>query len=383
MNIESLVTPALLLDRHRLERNIRRMAEKARRLGVVLRPHIKTHKCVEIAKIQRNHGATGITVSTVYEAMTFARAGFNDITYAFPLSPDKFQPVREIAEAASIKVLLDNPETVDRLSDFCVEEGISLEVMMKVDVGYHRCGVMYDTPEAVHLAERIHAAPGLRFVGILTHEGHVYDASTKTEIRKRVDEAQRAMVSLAHGLSKRNPALAPEIVSIGSTPGMSLVEEILEGVTEVRPGNYVFYDYEQVLLGSCALDDCALTVLASVVGVYDDRIVIDAGATALSVDPGPEHLNPQRAFGRIVRVNGERAEISGLTIIGLSQEHGKVRLEDNAEELNIGDRVEIVPNHSCLTANLFDVYHVVEGDKVVARWRINRGHYGSASVPNT
>ncbi|MHA2033884.1 MAG: hypothetical protein DRO93_04095 [Candidatus Thorarchaeota archaeon] len=380
MRVESFVTPALLLDRHRLERNIRRMAEKARRLGVALRPHIKTHKCVEIAKIQRNHGATGITVSTVYEAMTFARAGFDDITYAVPLSPDKFQPVREIADAARIKILLDNPTTVDRLSDFCVEQGISLDVMMKVDVGYHRCGVTYDSPEAVHLAERIHAAPGLRFVGILTHEGHVYDASTTAEIRRRVDDAQRAMVSLARKLKERNAALAPEVVSIGSTPGMSLVEEIADGITEVRPGNYVFYDYEQVLLGSCGIDDCALTVVASVVGVYDDRIVIDAGATALSVDPGPEHLNLQRAFGRIVRINGERAEIPGLTIVSLSQEHGKVRLEDNADKLTIGDHVEIVPNHSCLTANLFDTYHVIEGDKVVARWRISRGHCGSANV---
>ncbi len=375
MHIDDLVTPSVLVDRPRLLRNIERMARRTRELGVALRPHVKTHKCIEIARMQGSAGIRGITVSTLFEARVFADAGFDDITYAFPIAPDKFSVPGQLAERVSLNVILDNPVTVDALSEYCESNDLIMNVLLKVDVGYHRAGVLWDDPAAIHLVERIARAGGLEFRGILTHEGHVYDASTPDEIREIEMTSQRRMVDLAERLARHDERLRPEVVSVGSTPGCSLMTEVVDGITEVRPGNYVFYDYEQVALGSCTIDDCALLVLASVVGTYGDRLIIDAGATTLSVDAGPVHLEPDCGFGKIVSNGVHRSIDDALVIAGLSQEHGKIRVREKgaSARYRVGDRLWIVPNHSCLTANLSDWYVVVDGDRVVDRWGIHRG----------
>lgn len=372
MLIDDLKTPALLLDRTRLEKNIDRMAKKAEDNGVHLRPHIKTHKCLEIAGLQRSSGACGITVSTVWEAKGFADSGFEDITLAVPIVMDKVESVVNLARDVNMTVLVDSHRPVEWLTKESAEQEVQVGVLIKVDSGYHRCGVDPDSSDPVKLARKIEEARWLGFRGILTHAGHVYEASSVEEIRAVAREEQLVMCKVAEKLRKVN--LQPDVVSIGSTPTMSLTPNIEDCITEIRPGNYVLHDYDQVALGSCTFSDCALTVLASVIGNYGDRIVVDAGATALSKDLGRIHVDPLSGYGRVFP-SGDIQEPTGDRIVSLSQEHAKIQLVDGSplRDLEPGERIHILPNHSCLTANLFDWYAVHDGtDSVCCKWKILR-----------
>ncbi|MFX1483799.1 MAG: alanine racemase [Promethearchaeota archaeon] len=368
-----LITPSALIDLERMERNISSMAKRAKDGGVSLRPHIKTHKCIEIGRRQKKAGAKGITVSTLGEASAFADSNFSDITYAVPLAPNKFESVRKISEKTNLSVLVDHPFTSEKLGAFCKEEGFCLDVMVKIDCGYHRCGVDPDSPMAVSLVRRINGDPHLNFKGILTHAGHAYDATSIDEIKAIAKHEQNVMIKFAKTLSAESRELAPEVVSIGATPTTILADTIQEGITEIRPGNYVFFDYMQVALGTCEVSDCALTVLSRVISRNKERIVIDAGATALSKDRGPIQFNPNPGYGRILKDYDGRILEDGVIISSLSQEHGKLIVTDDTDlHLEYGDEVRILPNHSCLTANLFDSYNVVKGNSIVERWKIRR-----------
>ncbi len=360
--IGDLPTPALLLDLDRLESNLTRMAQRTRALGVSLRPHIKTHKCVEIAERQRALGALGLTVSTLYEAYVFADHGFHDITWAFPVPLTRLPETREVASRAQLGLVADGPDTVTALERF----GHPFGVWLKVDCGYHRAGVDPCADTSLELARAIHGSRVLRFAGILSHSGHAYHAPSRREMAAIAEEERRVMTAFAARL--REAGVHVPRVSVGSTPAMSVVER-LDGVDEARPGNYVLYDYTQTVLGSCAVRDCALTVLASVVSSQPGarHSVVDAGALALSKDTGPEH-GPQHTMGEIVEDYGRGLLRTDARLISVSQEHGVV----NAR-LALGERVRILPNHSCLTTACFDQYHVVHGDRVVDRWKIWRG----------
>ncbi|MFW9835150.1 MAG: D-TA family PLP-dependent enzyme, partial [Candidatus Thorarchaeota archaeon] len=189
-------------------------------------------------------------------------------------------------------------------------------------------------------------------------------------------QEQEIMIQFANTLEAENKALKPETVSIGSTPTVRLADSFQEGITEIRPGNYLFFDYTQVALGSCDVSDCALTVLSSVISVNPDRVVIDAGATALSKDTGPTHIESNVGYGKLIK-DYQRSQLNVNVILkALSQEHGKIIPVDEASiEYKHGDRVRILPNHSCLTANLFDQYYIVEGETVVDRWKIHRERF--------
>ncbi len=369
--IQDLMSPVALVDKDRLERNITDMATKAKEWSLQLRPHIKTHKCIEIGKKQENAGATGITVSTLSEASVFAEAGFKDITYAVPLALDKFDVVYNISKKTNLKVLVDNPITVDLLDKFSRAVDAEFIVMLKVDCGYHRSGVNPDTPSALRLAHKISKAPHLQFKGILTHAGHSYSASSVNEIIRIVTQEQEVMVQFAKTLKIEDMDLAPEVVSIGSTPTIRLAETFMDGITEIRPGNYVFFDYTQIALGSCEVRDCAFTVQTSVVGSYPYGLMIDAGATALSKDQGPNHIDDDCGYGQVISNYSENLINSEFKITSLSQEHGKI-ISKRKHDLKPGDKLRIIPNHSCLAANLYDHYFVVENDSVVDKWPIAR-----------
>jgi D-serine deaminase-like pyridoxal phosphate-dependent protein len=370
MLIEDLKTPALLLDRNRLEDNIDQMAKKAKTNRVRLKPHIKTHKCPEVAELQLSAGAQGITVSTVWEAAAFADSGFDDITLAVPIVRDKVEFVVGLANDMNLTLLVDSRGPVGWLKEEALKQQTRIGMLIKVDCGYHRCGVDPDTRELVEIAEMIENAEWLDFRGILTHAGHAYDAKSVQDIRVIAEQEQLAMSRAAEQLARHS--LKPAVLSIGSTPTMSLTPSIRDEITEIRPGNYVFYDYDQVALGSCSFSDCALTVLASVIGNYGDRIVVDAGATALSKDLGPVHIDPENGYGRVFADRAIR-EPTGDRIVSVSQEHGKIQLEDDSPLRHIepGDRIHILSNHSCLTANLFSQFYVHDGgERVLDRWRI-------------
>jgi D-serine deaminase-like pyridoxal phosphate-dependent protein len=365
----------LLLDLDVLERNVAGMAERVRGLGAGLRPHVKTHKCVEIGRLQQRHGAVGITVATLVEARDFAAAGFDDITWAFPVALSRLAEVVELARRITLRVVVDTPEAADALAAAARGAGITLHSWLKVDCGYHRAGVDPSTEAALWLARRLAETRGLVFDGILTHAGHSYHARDLDERRRIAEQERSVMVDFAARL--RLAGLEVPAVSIGSTPSVTAART-LEGVTEVRPGNYAFFDYMQLAAGVCESADVAVTVLASVVSHQAGaaHVVVDAGALAMSKDLGPRDPSRARGLGPLCAALSGPELDPALALVSVSQEHGLVAGPSPGDvngRLPVGQRVRIMPNHSCLTAALFDEYAVVRGETVLDRWKIFRG----------
>lgn len=353
-------TPALLLHLDVVERNLERMAARARRLGVALRPHAKTHKCPELGRRQLAHGAVGLTVATLAEAEAFAAAGFSDLTWAFPLDPTHIPHARRVARRTTLRVVTDDLATARALT------GSGLHVWLKVDCGYHRAGVDPASPYAVEVARELAREDGLVFDGLLSHSGHAYKTHNQTEAAQVAEQERLSLVRFAQRL--RAAGIVARGASVGSTPAMMAAND-LTGVTEARPGNYVFFDRTMVLIGCCAPQDVGVSVLATVVSHQDGRghLVVDAGALALSKDTGPAHIHVPASFGAV-------RGYPSLSIASLSQEHGVIRgPADVLSRFKVGDRMEIVPNHSCLTVAHYDHYHVMRDGRELDRWRIERG----------
>lgn len=354
-------TPALLLHLDVVEGNMKRMAERAKTLGVALRPHAKTHKCLELGRRQLAHGAGGLTVATLAEAESFINGGVTDLTWAFPIDRSHIARATSLAQRATLRVVVDDLDTAKALS------GTGLHVLLKVDCGYHRAGVDPASPYALEVARELGRERGLVFDGILSHSGHAYRTRTHEEAAAVAEEERSVMVWFADLV--RRDGVAVHTVSVGSTPAMVAAKD-LTGVTEARPGNYIFFDQTMVLIGCCTPDEVGVTVLATVASHQPQggHFIVDAGALSLSKDAGPQHVNPPPAMG-IVRGHPE------LELTTLSQEHGWVRARAPGaieRKFAVGDRLEIVPNHSCLTVAHFDVYHVVQGGRVVEQWKIDR-----------
>lgn len=360
--LSDLPTPALLLDLDVLEANLERMAQRAAGLGIALRPHFKTHKCIEIAERQRQHGGSGVTVSTLEEARVLAAHGFDDITWAYPLILSRLPEALEIAERVTLRLTIDSPEACTALERVGPDR-VPLHVWLKVDCGYHRAGVDPSSDAAVELARRLAAHPALAFDGILSHSGHAYRGRDRDEIAGIAEQERCVMVELAERLRAADVEVPG--VSVGSTPAMTAAKS-LEGVTEARPGNYALFDYTQHVLGSCAVEECAATVLASVISCREDHCVVDAGALALSKDPGPAHA-PTPTMGRVFTDPAGRKLDTEAHLISLSQEHGIVD-----RPLPVGTLLRILPNHACLAVACWDSYRVVRGEEAVATWRIWR-----------
>ena len=356
-------TPALLLYHDVMERNLKHMADRAKRLGVALRPHIKTHKCLELGRRQAAQGAQGVTVSTLFEAEAFARGGFSDLTWAFPLDRTHLPHVKRIADSgATLRVILDDLETAKALS------GTGLHVWLKVDCGYHRAGVDPSSRYGLDVARELGAERGVTFDGILSHSGHAYRTRNRDEAAQVAEQERQVMAWFAELL--RKDGLPVRGVSVGSTPAMAAAKD-LTGVTEARPGNYIFYDRTMVLIGCCEPQDVAVSVLATVVSHQPgaSHFVVDAGALSLSKDLGPAHLGLETAFGA---VKGHPE----LTVASVSQEHGLIRAAAPAAiegKFKVGEQIEIIPNHSCLTEAHFDEYVVIEGGRMIDCWKIERG----------
>jgi D-serine deaminase-like pyridoxal phosphate-dependent protein len=374
-SILELPTPALLLDQTILERNLTRMQDRANTFGVSLRPHIKTHKCIEIANHQLELGARGITCSTLFEVDQFVAAGFNDITLAVPLVPTHIEHILELSDKATIRVLIDGMEMFERLESIERVGSERLHVWLKVDCGDHRTGVDPHSPRAEQFVRALSESKNLIFDGILTHAGQSYGAKSRADLLVFAEQERSVMVEFAERM--RTKGFKIPSVSIGSTPTMSVTEN-LDGINEIRPGNYAFYDYTQVMLGSCGISDCALTVLSSVVSHQPgaSHFVIDAGALALSKDMGPVHISNDMDMGIIFEDYDRRRLQAHVHVKTLSQELGRVLLSDPlvmGTHYKVGDKVRILEHHSCLTAANFDYYYVVKGYDVVERWKIHRG----------
>lgn len=370
MQLEEIKTPSILLDVERVKRNAAKIREIAKRNDVRLRPHIKTHKCIEVARLQTAGHNGAITVSTLAEARAFAKHGFADITYAVPVESGKFgEAIAILGDGVKLNLLTDDAETARLLDEAAGKAGVKFDVYVKIDCGTHRVGVEPQTEEAISIPRQISDAANLHFAGILTHAGHSYNASSKEEILAVARHERDSMVELANRL--RGQSIEVPTVSIGSTPTISTVDH-LDGIDEVRPGNYIFFDSYQATLGSCSFEDTALTVLAAV--VHKDkirkRIVVDAGAIALSKDRGPVGLDPSCGYGHVLDTDGVE---TGMRVTSLSQEHGEIDAGDAFESFKVGHRVRILANHSCLTAAQHSHYNVIENGEIVDRWEIHRG----------
>lgn len=372
MNLQTIKTPSLILDISRVHRNAERMRQLAGRNSVRLRPHIKTHKCIEVARIQHAGQSGPITVSTLAEARAFAEHGFADITYAVPIERGKFAEVLDISNSGvNLNLLTDDAQTVLGLDEAAGDGGVGFSVFVKIDCGTHRVGVEPLSEDAIRIPRLISESNNLNFAGILTHAGHSYDSRSRDEIVAVARHERDSMVELAERL--RNLGIDVPTVSIGSTPTMSVIDN-LDLINEIRPGNYIFFDNFQATLGSCDLDDTALTVLTAI--IHKDkirrRIVVDAGAIALSKDRGPVGLDPGCGYGRVLNLEGID---TGMRVTGMSQEHGEIDAGGSPEfdRLLVGDRLRILANHSCLTAAQHSHYNVVENGEIVDRWEIHRG----------
>ena len=354
-DFSQLTTPAFLVDRTVVARNCERMRTKAAASDVIFRPHVKTHKTVEVARMQHGGGIGPVTVSTLAEAEQLAEGGFRDMTYAVPIAPEKLARAAGLAKRLDrLNILIDSRAVLQAIES----SGFTFDVFLKVDCGYHRAGVDPESPESAQLAADMMRSASVRFRGLLTHAGHSYNVRTIDEILAVAAQETDALTRFRERIGA--PAL---LRSIGSTPTASLVTNF-DDADEIRPGNYVFYDAFQATIGSCRPEDVAVSVLTTVIGAYPERdaLMIDAGALALSKD-----LGAGSGYGLVCDLDLNPLP---MTIETLSQEHGKIRTQ---HPVPVGTQLRILPNHSCLTAAMFDMYHVIEGGRVVGEWRPVRG----------
>lgn len=375
MKLSDLPTPALILDRAVLTRNLAAMSARARAAGVVLRPHLKTAKSARIAALATADQPGGITVSTLAEARYFAAHGFRDMTYAVGLTPDKLAEAAALGrQGARLNLLTDDASVAQTVSLQTKEFYDDLNVLIEIDCGAHRGGVPPQSPALLEIAGILDAAPKLTLGGVLTHAGHAYHCDSVARIKAVAEEERRAVVTAAERL--RAAGLPCPVVSAGSTP-TAIHAESFAGLTEIRPGVYMVFDLDQLGLGSCTVDDIALSVLASVIGQQraHGRVNIDAGSLALSQDLSAGAFLPDTGYGWVMAADG-RTRLGDLHVAAVNQEHGMiagVAAPPPFDALPVGARVRILPNHACITAAAYDRYHVVDGgDEIVDIWdRVN------------
>jgi len=352
-------TPALLLDRAVLERNVTRMATHAASLGVALWPHVKTHKCAEIIRLQLAAGAAGVTVATPAEAELARDVGARAVLVAHPpAAPERLERIVALAAGAvRVRVALDSEVVALALDTACRRAGVSVGWLWELDCGVARCGTAPGAATArrvAALARRLRHAP---FAGLLTFGGHVYAAGDAAGVAAAGRDERDALARTADALERLGVAVP--VRSAGTTPTAWALDKAA-GITELRPGNYVFHDATQVALGAAGWEDCALSVLATVVSRPDPhRLILDAGSKALSA----ERMSP------LTSALGTIPEHPGLEVARLFEEHAIVTSEQ-ATDVPIGARLRIVPNHACAAANLHDRMVVQQAGAPAADWAV-------------
>jgi D-serine deaminase-like pyridoxal phosphate-dependent protein len=353
-------TPEIVLDLEIVRANIARAAAMARDMGVAMRPHTKTHKLPQIAHMQLEAGAVGVQVAKLGEAEVMADAGIQDILVGYPIVGEgKLARLADLAQRISISATVDSEEVAAGISRVARERELSIPVLLELDTGLRRLGVL-PGPGAADIAERIAALPGIELVGVFTHEGHVYTQGRDAAEKERLThEACRAAVDTAEEIRSRG--LSAPIVSVGSAATFRYAIRY-PGVTEVRPGTYVFNDRTQIAQGAATEADLAAFVVTTVVGrPTPERIVVDAGTKVLTSDRMlvPD---PPPSFGRVWGHDD-------WDVVRLSEEHGVIEVPP-AAEVDVGDHLAIVPNHVCPAINLASAVTVVEGGQAVGRWPV-------------
>ena len=357
MHISELETPAVVVDLDVMDQNLSRMADYCRSHRLLLRPHTKTHKIPELAKRQIAEGATGITVAKIGEAEVMLDAGIDDILIAYPIvGADKVKRLATIAERATIAVSLDSEAAAIAISSGASERVVSVGVLVELDVGFHRCGINNEV-DALKLARKISSLAGLEFKGLLFFPGHfgvgpAERAAMRAEVNGFLDRVLEAFA---------RDGLPVSIVSGGSTP-TAYEGRLFHGVNEVRPGTYIFNDRSSVGVSAASLQDCALSVLVTVVSIsVTGHAVIDGGSKTFSSDR--YQAEDGRGFGLV-------KEDHAAEIERLSEEHGHLDITRSERRYHVGERLSVIPNHVCPTVNLHDEIYGVRGERVETVWRV-------------
>lgn len=369
-SLDTLDTPAALIDVPRMQNNIQRLQQRMHSLGVRFRPHVKTSKCVPVVQAQLAAGAQGITVSTLKEAEQFFAAGIVDILYAVCMAPGKLaQALALRRKGCDLKIITDSAASAAAIVAFGQQQGEVFEVWIEVDSDGHRSGIKPDEAALLEVAKVLQHG-GMRLGGVMTHAGSSYDLNTPAALQAMAEQERSGCVRAAERI--RAAGLPCPVVSVGSTP-TALSATHLDGVTEVRAGVYVFFDLVMHNVGVCQTDDIALSVLTTVIGHQVDKgwAIVDAGWMAMSRDRGTQKQTRDYGFGQVCRSDG--SVVPGYVMSGANQEHGIVSCVaaldvDIASRFPIGTRLRILPNHACATGAQFPEYHAISGDQERAVW---------------
>jgi 3-hydroxy-D-aspartate aldolase len=353
MHIDDLDTPALIVDLDRMENNINRMVKLAKDCEVELRPHVKTHKVPEIAKMQIRAGSRGVCLQKTGEVEVFSDNGINDIFLTNEVvAPQKMRRLARVAQKSHLGVAVDDVAVARTMGSIFKDEGSEIDVYADVDVGMHRCGVS-DSKLAAALGREVSSREGLVFKGLMGYEGNVSGAKSKEEQVRLAGEAMDELTKAKEAIEREG--IKVEKVSVGSSVSV-WINAKHPVVTEVQPGMYIFNDHVLVDRGVATWEDCALTVLSTVMSKPSpDRAVVDAGSKAFNFDTGLFPIVPHR---------------DGIKMNHFSEEHGWLQLEGEDRGLKIGDRLRFVPAHCCTTINQFEELHGIRGDKVEKTFQI-------------
>jgi len=369
--IASLDTPVALVDVAQMQRNIQRMQQRMDTLGVRLRPHIKTSKCLPVIKAQMAAGASGVTVSTLKEAEYCFAQGISDVFYAVAIAPGKLHTALALRrKGCNLSVLTDSVAGAQAIVDFAQQHDERFEVWIEIDCDGHRCGVKPQSPELLVIAQLL----GANLAGVLTHAGESYGLDTPEALQAIAEQERSRCVEAAERI--RATGLSCEQVSVGSTP-TALSALSLHGVTELRAGVYAFFDLVMHNIGVCRADELALSVLTTVIGHQAEKgwVITDAGWMAMSRDRGTQSQKRDFGYGQVCDEYGE--PIDGLLLSSANQEHGVARFEhshvDVVTHFPLGTRLRILPNHACATGAQFGSYIAVLHDADVQVWERLRG----------
>jgi D-serine deaminase-like pyridoxal phosphate-dependent protein len=371
MQINDLATPAALVDQTRLQHNVQHMQQRLAAMGVRLRPHVKTAKCVPVARLQAQAGASGITVSTLKEAAVFFDAGFADILYAVGMEPHKLAAVQALRErGCALTVVVDSVAAAQAVVAHGAAHQHCFAVMIEVDTDGHRAGVPPESELVLQVGRALHEG-GAELKGVMTHAGASYECRTPAALQAMAEQERSRCVHAAQRL--RAAGLPCAEVSVGSTP-TALSAQHLDGVTEVRAGVYVFHDLVMLGLGVCSLDEIALSVLTTVIGHREDHgwLLVDAGWMAMSRDLGIPGSPLNTGYGLVCDEQGTL--IAGLLMASANQEHGILAWPaggtpaDIGTQFPVGTRLRVLPNHACATAAQFPAYAVLGQDGQVQTW---------------
>lgn len=373
MNIRRLHTPALLLDEERLRDNISRLSGHLHKKGVPLRPHCKTCKSIDVARLCLSEPRGPIAVSTLAEAEYFAARGITDICYAVGIAPGKLSRAHALREkGVGLSLVLDSVESARLLARFAEDRRRVFDLLLEIDCDGHRSGLAPHDPELLETAAALRAA-GQNLLGVLTHAGSAYDLPSPGPAAFAALAGQERQAAVRAAENLRAAGHACPVVSVGSTPTAFFGEDFT-GVTEVRAGVYMFQDLVMAGLGVCGEEAIALSVLCAVIGRQkgSGNLVIDAGWMALSRDAGLAENFDRHGYGLICDAQGRL--LPGLRVVATNQEHGIVAASSGScPDLPVGTLLRVLPAHACATAAAFDAYHVCREEEVIAVWPRCRG----------